>query len=98
MPAFKHGDLVRSRMALPVARAAATKNHFVVDEADPTHFVNQPFPLDSSSVQELPILAGAVFEIDGVLPWQDSTETTSRRYRLELNDYYFDALSTALWD
>src|SRR5258708_25099748 len=93
IPAFKRGDLVRSRVALPVGHTATAKSHFVVDEADPTHFVNQPIPLDSSSVQDLPILAGTVFEISAVLPWQDSTETASRRYRLELNDYYFDALA-----
>lgn len=92
MPAFKRGDLVRSRAALPVAHTATGKNHFVADEADPTHYVNQPIPLDSAPVQDLPILAGTVFEIDAVLPWQDSAETTRRRYRLELNDHYFDAL------
>src|SRR5260370_38172611 len=95
MPAFKRGDLVRSRVALPVAHTATAKSHFVVDEADPTHFVNQPIPLDSASVQDLPILAGTVFEISAGLPWQDSTETASRRYRLELNTYSFDALAHA---
>src|SRR5258708_26987195 len=93
IPAFKRGDLVRSRVALPVARSATAKSHFVVDEADPTHYVNQPIPLDSSSVQDLPIRAGTVFEIDAVLPWQDPTEPASRRYRLELHDHYLDALA-----
>lgn len=95
MPLFKRGDLVRSRAVLPVARTADAKNHFVVDEADPTHFINQPIPLDSSSVQDLPIQAGTVFEVDAVLPWQDPDESASPRYRLELNEYYFDALGDA---
>ena len=92
MPAFKRGDLVRSRVALPVSRTATAKSHFVVDKHDPATYHNQPIPLDSSSVQNLPVQAGTVFEVDAVLPWQDLDETEDSRYRLALNDHYFDAL------
>ena len=94
IPLFKMGDLVRSRVDLPIAHTLRARYESTTrDSIYLQWFSVQNIPVDSSPVQGLPIKRGVVFEVDAVLPWDAPSERTSKRYRLVLNPRRLEELA-----
>lgn len=94
MPNFKMGDLVRSRVALAIARIVHGRYESATSNAKHFEWFSvQNIPVDCSLVKGLPINIGVVFEVDAVLPWDAPSESIKKRYRLVLNPRHFEYLS-----
>ena len=94
IPLFKMGDLVRSRVDLPIAHTLRARYESTTrDSIYLQWFSVQNIPVDSSPVQGLPIKRGVVFEVDAVIAWDAPSERTSKRYRLILNPRRLEELA-----
>lgn len=88
VPAFKSGDLVRSKVELTVDHASRRISHLIgLDPTNPHRPLYREVLIDSTTVKGLVVRQGVLLLVDAVLPWGDENDLHPQRYRLELTTF-----------